>query len=64
MNEQEWVMNEQERAMNEVQCAERFYTSKPIEILMVEDNPGDVRLTREALKQNGAMSCNAISPLF
>jgi two-component system, chemotaxis family, response regulator Rcp1 len=50
MNEQEWVMNEQERAMNEVQCAERFYTSKPIEILMVEDNPGDVRLTREALK--------------
>ena len=43
-------MNEQERAMNEVQCAERFYTSKPIEILMVEDNPGDVRLTREALK--------------
>jgi CheY-like chemotaxis protein len=49
MNEQEWVMNEQERAMNEVQ-ADRFYTSKPIEILMVEDNPGDVRLTREALK--------------
>lgn len=24
--------------------------SKPIEILMVEDNPGDVRLTREALR--------------
>lgn len=24
-------------------------TSKPIEILLVEDNPGDVRLTREAL---------------
>lgn len=24
--------------------------SRPIEILMVEDNPGDVRLTREALK--------------
>src|SRR5881394_3361886 len=23
---------------------------RPIEILMVEDNPGDVRLTREALK--------------
>jgi CheY-like chemotaxis protein len=35
--------------MNEVQ-AELFYTSKPIEILMVEDNPGDVRLTQEALK--------------
>ena len=26
--------------------------NKPIEILLVEDNPGDVRLTREALKEN------------
>jgi CheY-like chemotaxis protein len=26
--------------------------SKPIEILLVEDNPGDVRLTREALREN------------
>ena len=26
-------------------------TLRPIEILMVEDNPGDVRLTREALKE-------------
>jgi len=25
---------------------------KPIEILLVEDNPGDVRLTREALKES------------
>lgn len=25
--------------------------SQPIEILMVEDNPGDVRLTREALRE-------------
>ena len=25
--------------------------SKPIEILLVEDNPGDVRLTREAFKE-------------
>lgn len=25
--------------------------AKPIELLLVEDNPGDVRLTREALKQ-------------
>lgn len=25
-------------------------TGKPIEILLVEDNPGDVRLTKEALK--------------
>jgi two-component system, chemotaxis family, response regulator Rcp1 len=38
-----------ERIMNEAQ-ANRFYTSKPIEILLVEDNPGDVRLIREALK--------------
>ena len=26
--------------------------SRPIEILLVEDNPGDVRLTREALREN------------
>ncbi len=26
--------------------------AKPIEILLVEDNPGDVRLTKEALKEN------------
>ena len=25
-------------------------TAKPVELLLVEDNPGDVRLTREALK--------------
>ena len=25
---------------------------KPVEILLVEDNPGDVRLTREALKES------------
>ena len=30
--------------MNEIQGV------RPIEILMVEDNPGDVRLTQEALK--------------
>ncbi|HEX9272281.1 MAG TPA: response regulator, partial [Candidatus Binatia bacterium] len=24
---------------------------KPVEILLVEDNPGDVRLTMEALKE-------------
>ncbi len=28
-----------------------FTKSKPIEILLVEDNPGDVRLTVEALKE-------------
>jgi CheY-like chemotaxis protein len=26
---------------------------RPIEILLVEDNPGDVRLTREALRESG-----------
>lgn len=28
------------------------YEQRPIEILLVEDNPGDVKLTREALKEN------------
>ena len=28
------------------------FNTRPIEILLVEDNPGDVRLTREALKEN------------
>lgn len=28
-----------------------IYNAKPIEILMVEDNPGDIRLTKEALKE-------------
>jgi len=28
----------------------------PIEILMVEDNPGDVRLTREALKESKVLN--------
>jgi len=27
-----------------------FETTSPIEILLVEDNPGDIRLTKEALK--------------
>lgn len=26
--------------------------TRPVEILLVEDNPGDVRLTREALREN------------
>ena len=29
-----------------------MYTFRPIEILLVEDNPGDVRLTQEALKDS------------
>ncbi len=30
--------------------------SKPIEILLVEDNPGDIRLTEEALKEGRVRS--------
>ena len=29
---------------------------RPIEILLVEDNPGDVRLTREALKDSHVLN--------
>jgi chemotaxis family two-component system response regulator Rcp1 len=32
---------------------------RPIEILLVEDNEGDVRLTREALKEN--KMCNNLN---
>ena len=28
--------------------------NKPVEVLLVEDNPGDVRLTQEALKESAA----------
>jgi CheY-like chemotaxis protein len=35
--------------MNELR--NELLTVRPIEILIVEDNPGDVRLTREALKE-------------
>jgi CheY-like chemotaxis protein len=31
-------------------------THKPIEILLVEDNPGDVRLTQEALKEGKVLN--------
>jgi CheY-like chemotaxis protein len=37
--------------MAEPASAEVWGTLSPIEILLVEDNPGDVRLTRECLKQ-------------
>lgn len=30
--------------------------AKPIEILLVEDNPGDVRLTREAFKEGKVLN--------
>ena len=29
--------------------------SRPVEVLLVEDNPGDVRLTQEALKDGRVM---------
>ena len=31
-------------------------THKPIEILLIEDNPGDVRLTQEALKEGKVLN--------
>jgi CheY-like chemotaxis protein len=34
-------------------------SSSPIDVLLVEDNPGDVRLTREALKEGKV--CNNLS---
>lgn len=34
-----------------------LYQSRPIEILVVEDNPGDVRLMREVLN-DGVIRCN------
>jgi len=33
-----------------------YATAKPIEILLVEDNPGDVRLTIEALKEDKVLN--------
>jgi CheY-like chemotaxis protein len=36
--------------------------SKPIEILLVEDNPGDVRLTREALTEAKVKNKIAVAP--
>ena len=31
-------------------------TAKPVEVLLVEDNPGDVRLTEEALKEGKVLN--------
>ena len=36
--------------------AERERAAPPVEILLVEDNPGDVRLTKEALKEGKVYS--------
>jgi chemotaxis family two-component system response regulator Rcp1 len=35
-------------------------SGRPIEILLVEDNPGDVRLTREALKEAKVHNCLSV----
>ena len=35
-------------------------TVRPFEILLVEDNPGDVRLTREALKDSAAINLHVV----
>ncbi|HEX8393316.1 MAG TPA: response regulator [Longimicrobium sp.] len=36
--------------------------SRPIEVLLVEDNPGDVRLTREALKEGKVRNNLSVAP--
>lgn len=36
--------------------------SRPIEVLLVEDNPGDVRLTREALKEGKVRNNLHVAP--
>lgn len=36
--------------------------SQPIEVLLVEDNPGDVRLTREALKEGKVRNNLSVAP--
>jgi len=36
--------------------------SQPIEVLLVEDNPGDVRLTREALKEGKVHNNLSVAP--
>jgi len=35
---------------------------RPIEVLLVEDNPGDVRLTREALKEGKVRNNLSVAP--
>jgi chemotaxis family two-component system response regulator Rcp1 len=37
--------------MGRASLANRTESAAPVEILLVEDNPGDVRLTREALRE-------------
>jgi two-component system, chemotaxis family, response regulator Rcp1 len=39
----------------------RTRSTKPIEILLVEDNPGDVRLTREALRDGKVNNTMAVA---
>jgi len=37
-------------------------SARPIEVLLVEDNPGDVRLTREALKDGKVSNHLSVAP--
>jgi hypothetical protein len=37
-------------------------TSVPVEILLIEDNPGDVRLTREALRDAKVVNHVSVAP--
>ena len=37
-------------------------SARPIEVLLVEDNPGDVRLTREALKEGKVSNHLSVTP--
>lgn len=37
-------------------------STRPVEILLVEDNPGDVRLTREALKEGKVNNNLSVAP--
>jgi chemotaxis family two-component system response regulator Rcp1 len=38
------------------------FPGRSIELLLVEDNPGDVRLTREALRENNSVNNLSVAP--
>jgi len=40
----------------------RTHSLRPIEVLLVEDNPGDVRLTQEALREGSIMTNLSVVP--
>lgn len=59
-NEREWTISVQD---NGIGIDPQFYESScgPVEILLVEDNPGDVRLTVEALKESRIASRRSVA---